>query len=73
MKVNLLGKGSITAINAYAPASSAEGEKVEQFYDDIERATADSHSKHKIILQEISMQELELKQKEKNSTALEIA
>ena len=36
-------------INAYAPTSSAEDEKVEQFYDDIERAMADSDSKYKII------------------------
>ena len=36
-------------INTYAPTSSAEDEKVEQFYDDIERAMADSDSKYKII------------------------
>ena len=36
-------------INDYAPTSSAEDEKVEQFYDDIERAMADSDSKYKII------------------------
>ena len=35
-------------INAYAPTSSAEDEKVEQFYD-TERAMADSDSKYKII------------------------
>ena len=57
-------------INAYAPTSSAEDEKVEQFYDDIERAMADSDSKYK-SLQEISMQKLELKQKKKISRAWE--
>ena len=46
MKVNLQGKDSVTVINAYAPTSSAEDEKVEQFYDDIERAMADSDSKY---------------------------
>ena len=49
MEINLQGKGSVTAINAYAPTSSAEDEKVEQFYYDIERAMADSDSKYKII------------------------
>ena len=34
MEVNLQGKDSVTAINAYAPTSSAEDKKVEQFYDD---------------------------------------
>ena len=36
-------------IYAYAPTFSAEDEKVEQFYDDIERTMADSDSKYKII------------------------
>ena len=36
-------------INAYAPTSTAEDEKVEQFYDDNVRAIADSDSKYKII------------------------
>ena len=36
MEVNLQGKDSVTVINAYAPTSSAEDEKVKQFYDDIE-------------------------------------
>ena len=36
-------------INAYAPTSSVEDEKVEQFCDDIERAVADSDFKYKII------------------------
>ena len=51
MEINLQGKNSVTVINAYAPTSSAEYEKVEQFYDDIERAMADSasDSKYKII------------------------
>ena len=37
-------------INAYAPTSSAEDEKGEQFYDHIERAIADSDSRYQIIL-----------------------
>ena len=44
MEVNLQGIDSLTVINAYAPTSSAEYEKVEQFYNDIERAMADSDS-----------------------------
>ena len=36
-------------INDYAPTSSAEDETVEQFYDDHEKATADSGSNYKII------------------------
>ena len=36
-------------IDAYAPTSRAEDEKVEQFHDDIERARAYSDSKYKII------------------------
>ena len=43
------GKDSVTVINAYAQTSSAEDEEVEQFYNDIERAMADSDSKYKII------------------------
>ena len=49
MKVSLQGKESVTVLNAYASASSAEDEKVEQFYDDMERAMPDSDSKCKII------------------------
>ena len=49
MDINLQGKDSVTVINAYAPTSSAEDEKVEQCYDDIERTMADSDSKYKII------------------------
>ena len=49
MEINLQGKDSVTVINAYAPISSAEDEKVEQFYDDIERAMADSDSRYKIF------------------------
>ena len=49
MEINLQGKHSVTVINAYAPTSSAEDEKMEQIYDDIERAMADSDSKYKII------------------------
>ena len=45
MARNLQGKYSVSVINANAPTSSAD----EQFYDDIERAMADSDSKHKII------------------------
>ena len=44
MEANLLEK-----IQVQLPTSSAEDEKVEQFYDDIERAIADSVSKYKII------------------------
>ena len=46
---NLQGKDSVTVINAYAPTSSAVDEKVEQYYDDIERAMAGSDSRYKII------------------------
>ena len=42
MEINLQGKDSVTVINAYAPTSSAEDEKVEQFYD------IESDSKYKI-------------------------
>ena len=49
MEINLQGKDSVTVINAYAPTSSAEDEKVEQIYDDIERTTDDSDSKYKTI------------------------
>ena len=49
MEINRQGKDSVTVINAYAPTSSAEDENMEQFYDDIEIAMADSDSKYKII------------------------
>ena len=39
----------VTVINAYTPTSSDEDEKVEQLYDGIERAMADSYSKYQII------------------------
>ena len=45
MEVYIQGKDSVTVINAYAPTSSAEDEKAELFYDDIETAMADSDSK----------------------------
>ena len=48
MEVNLQGKDPVTVINAYAPTSTAEDEKVEQFYD-VERAVGDCVSKYKII------------------------
>ena len=48
-EVSVQGKDSVAVINAYAQTSSAEHEKVEQFYDDIERAMADSDTKYKII------------------------
>ena len=48
METNLQGNDSVTVINAYAPPSSAEDEKVEQVFDDIERAMADSNSKNEI-------------------------
>ena len=41
MKVNVQVKDSVIVINAYASISGAEDEKVEQFYDDIERAMID--------------------------------
>ena len=44
MKVNLKGNDSVTMVNDYAPTSSVENENVEQFYDDIKRALADSNS-----------------------------
>ena len=49
MEINLQGKDSVTVINAYAPTSSVEGDKVEQCYDGIDRAMADSDSRYKII------------------------
>ena len=49
MEINLQGKDSVTVINAYAQTSSVEDEKVEQFYDDIERAMANNDSKYRII------------------------
>ena len=49
MEINLQGKDSFTVINAYAPTSSAEDEKVAQFYDDIDRAMADCDSKYEIV------------------------
>ena len=49
MEVNLQGKDSVTVVDTYTPTSSAEDENVEQFYDDIERAMADSDSKYMII------------------------
>ena len=48
MEVNLQGTDSVTVINAYAPTSCAEDEKVEKFDDGIERAMADSDSEYKI-------------------------
>ena len=42
MKVNLHGKGSATVINAHAPTTNVGEEKVEQFYNDTERAMANS-------------------------------
>ena len=63
MKVHLQGNDSVTVINAYAPTSCVEDEKVEHLYDDIKRAIADSDSKYKII----PMQKLELKQKKKTA------
>ena len=48
MEVNIEDKDSVTAINVYAPTSTAEDEKVEQFQDDIERVMADGDSEYKI-------------------------
>ena len=44
-RVNLQRKGSVTVINAYTPTSSAEDEKAEQSYNDIEETIAESVSK----------------------------
>ena len=49
-------------INAYAPTSSAEDEKVEQFYD-IERAIADSDSKYNIIARDFNAKKGNLNKK----------
>ena len=48
VEANLQEKDSVTAINAYAP-SSAEDEKWDGFYNDIERATSPGGSKYKTI------------------------
>ena len=48
MEINLQGTDLVALINAYAPTSSAEDEKVEQLYGGIERAMRDSDSKYKI-------------------------
>ena len=45
MEINLQGKDPFTVIYAFG----AEDEKMAQFYDDIERAMADSDTKYKII------------------------
>ena len=54
MELILQGKDSVTVINAFVPTSGAEDEKVEQFYDDIERAMAYSDSKYKIIAEDFN-------------------
>ena len=69
METNLQGKDPVTMMNAYAPASSAEEKKVEQFYDHIERAMADSDSKYKIITGDFNAKIGKLKQKKKTSRA----
>ena len=61
-------KDSVSVLNAYAPTSSAEDEKVEQFYDEIERAMADSDSRYKIITGDFNAK-TETKTKEKTSKA----
>ena len=70
MEINLQGKDSVTVINAYAPTSIAEDEKVENFTMILKEqwliVTPNIKS-----LQEISMQKLELKQKKKTSRACE--
>ena len=71
MKVNLHRKDSVTVINVYAPTSSAEDEKVEQFYDDVERAIADSDSKYKTIVGDFNTK-LETKTKEKDFRSIEV-
>ena len=54
MGISLQGKDSVSAIHAYAPISSAEDENMEQVYDDIERAMADSDSKYQIITRDFN-------------------
>ena len=53
-------------INDYTPTSSAEGEKMEQFYDDIEREMADSDSKNKIITGDVIAEKIGTKTKEEH-------
>ena len=53
IEVYLHGNDLVTVINAHASTSSAEDQKVEQFYD-IERAKADSDSKHRIIAEDFN-------------------
>ena len=48
MEINLQEKDSVTVMDAYEPTYSAEDEQVEHFYDEIERAMADSDSRYKI-------------------------
>ena len=68
MEINLHGKDSVTEINAYVPTSSPEDEKMQQLYNDNERAMADSDSRYKIITRDFNAK-LELKQKKKTSKA----
>ena len=70
MEINLQGKESVTVINAYAPTSSAEDEKVEQFYNDIKRTMAVSDSRYKITTGDFNAK-LELIQKKKTSKTWE--
>ena len=65
MEINTQGKNSVTAINAYAPTSSVEDKKVEQFYYYVERAMADSDSKYKIITEDFNAK-IETKAKEED-------
>ena len=62
MKVNLKGKDAVAVLNAYAPTPSAEDEKVEQFYNDIERTMADM-TQNVRSLQQMSMQKKKEKKK----------
>ena len=54
ININLQGKDSVTVINACAPTSSTGDEKVDRFYDGIERAMAESDPKSKIITGDFS-------------------
>ena len=70
MGVNLQVNDSVTVINAYAQTSGPEDKSVDQYYDDIERAMADSDSKYKIITGDFNAK-IGLKQKKKTSKAWE--
>ena len=63
MEANLHDNDSVSVINAYTQTSSVEDAQAEQYYDDIERAMADSDSKYKVTAGDFN-EKLELQQKE---------